>query len=117
VRSLEDADLVDRLRREQVPLTVCPMSNVALQVVESLSAHPLPSMIEAGLLVSINSDDPAYFGGYIGDNYRETQAALGLDDDTLVALARNSIESSFLDPARKSALLADLEAVSAGDKG
>jgi adenosine deaminase len=74
-------------------------------------------MIEAGLLVSINSDDPAYFGGYIGDNYRETQAALGLEDMTLVELARNSIQSSFLDPTRKTALLAELDAVSAGDEG
>jgi adenosine deaminase len=117
VRSLEDPDLVDRLRREQVPLTVCPLSNVALQVVESLSVHPLPAMIDAGLLVSINSDDPAYFGGYVGDNYRETQMALGFDDGTLTTLARNSIESSFLDPARKKALIEDLEAVSAGDQG
>jgi adenosine deaminase len=117
VRSLEDHDLVDRLRREQIPLTVCPLSNVALQVVEDLSLHPLPAMIDAGLLVSINSDDPAYFGGYIGDNYRETQTALGLDDDTLTILARNSIESSFLDEPRKTALIEDLEAVSAGYEG
>jgi adenosine deaminase len=117
VRSLEDPDLVDRLRRDQVPLTVCPLSNVALQVVEGLSAHPLPAMIEAGLLVSINSDDPAYFGGYIGDNYRETQDALGLDDGTMIALARNSIDSSFLDPPRKTALIEELDAVSARDQG
>jgi adenosine deaminase len=117
VRSLEDPHLVDRLRREQIPLTVCPMSNVALQVVRSLSNHPLPAMIEAGLLVSINSDDPAYFGGYIGDNYRETQAALGLEDMAMVELARNSIQSSFLDPTRKTALLAELDAISAGDEG
>jgi adenosine deaminase len=74
-------------------------------------------MIEAGLLVSINSDDPAYFGGYIGDNYRETQTALGLDDETLIGLARNSIQSSFLDDARKTTLVEDLEAVSAGHEG
>jgi adenosine deaminase len=74
-------------------------------------------MIEAGLLVSINSDDPAYFGGYIGDNYRETQAALGLEDVTLVELARNSIQSSFLDATRKTVLLAEIDAVSAGDEG
>ena len=117
VRSLEDPDLVDRLRRERIPLTVCPLSNVSLRVVESLSSHPLPAMIEAGLLVSINSDDPAYFGGYIGDNYRETQKALDLGDDTLISLARNSIVSSFLDDARKTALLAELETVSAGDQG
>jgi adenosine deaminase len=117
VRSLEDQDLVDRLRREQVPLTVCPLSNVALRVVDDLSLHPLASMIDAGLLVSINSDDPAYFGGYIGHNYRETQRALGLDDETLTILARNSIESSFLDEARKTTLIGDLEAVSARYEG
>jgi adenosine deaminase len=117
VRSLEDPDLVDRLRREQIPLTVCPLSNVALRVVDDLSLHPLASMIDSGLLVSINSDDPAYFGGYIGDNYRETQTALGLDDETLIGLARNSIESSFLDDARKTTLVEDLETVSAGHEG
>jgi adenosine deaminase len=117
VRSLEDPDLVDRLRREQIPLTVCPLSNVSLRVVDDLSLHPLASMIDSGLLVSINSDDPAYFGGYIGDNYRETQTALGLDDESLIELARNSIESSFLDEARKKALVEDLEAVSTGHEG
>jgi adenosine deaminase len=117
VRSLEDPDLVDRLRREQIPLTVCPLSNVALRVVDDLSLHPLASMIDSGLMVSINSDDPAYFGGYIGDNYRETQTALGLDDETLIGLARNSIQSSFLDDARKTTLVEDLEAVSAGHEG
>jgi adenosine deaminase len=117
VRSLEDPHLVDRLRREQVPLTVCPLSNVALQVVSTLADHPIPTMIEAGLLVSINSDDPAYFGGYIGDNYRLTQAALGLEDLAIVELARNSILSSFLDPTRKTALIAELDAMSAGDEG
>jgi adenosine deaminase len=117
VRSLEDPHLVDRLRREQVPLTVCPLSNVALQVVSTLADHPIPTMIEAGLLVSINSDDPAYFGGYIGDNYRLTQAALGLEDLAMVELARNSILSSFLDPTRKTALIAELDAMSAGDEG
>jgi adenosine deaminase len=117
VRSLEDPHLVDRLRREQIPLTVCPLSNVALQVVSGLSSHPLPAMIEAGLLVSINSDDPAYFGGYIGDNYRQTQASLGLEDVAMLELARNSIQSSFLDPTRKAALLDELDAMSAGDEG
>ncbi len=117
VRSLEDADLVDRLRREQIPLTVCPLSNVALHVVEDMSLHPLSAMMDAGLLVSINSDDPAYFGGYIGDNYRKAQQAFGLGEETIIALARNSIESSFLDGPRKTALVEELEAVSAGDEG
>jgi adenosine deaminase len=117
VRSLEDPDLVDRLSREQIPLTVCPLSNVALRVVDDLAHHPLPAMMDAGLVVSINSDDPAYFGGYIGDNYRGAQEQLGLDDATMVDLARNSINSSFLDDARKQELLVELEDVSAGDKG
>ena len=117
VRSLEDLDLVARLSREQIPLTVCPLSNAALKVVDDLADHPLPAMIEAGLLVSINSDDPAYFGGYIGANYRGVQDALGLDDMTMVDLARNSITSSFLGDASKKDLLDELDALSAGDEG
>lgn len=117
VRSMEDPDLVARLSREQVPLTVCPTSNVALKVVDQMSQHPLPAMIGAGLLVSVNSDDPAYFGAYVGDNYRGVRDHLVLDDATIMALARNSIVSSFLDETRKSALISDLEAVSAGDEG
>jgi adenosine deaminase len=117
VRSMEDPDLVDRLRREAVPLTVCPLSNVALKVVDELSEHPLPAMIDAGLVVSLHSDDPAYFGGYVADNYRGVQQALGFDDSTMTALARNSIVASFLDEARKQALLSELESVSAGDEG
>jgi adenosine deaminase len=116
VRSLEDPELVARLSRERVPLTVCPMSNVALQVVDDLTRHPLPAMIGAGLIVSINSDDPAYFGGYIGDNYRGARDELRLDDATITDIARNSINSSFLDDAKKGALLADLETVSAGNQ-
>lgn len=117
VRSLEDPDLVARLSREQIPLTVCPLSNVALRVVDHLRDHPLPAMIDAGLLVSINSDDPAYFGGYIGDNYRGVQKELGLDDEVMAGLARNSITASFLDDGRKRALLDELETVSAGHQG
>jgi adenosine deaminase len=119
VRSLEDPELVDRLRREQVPLTVCPLSNVALQVVPTIEAHPLPLLLEAGVLVTVNSDDPAYFGGYVADNYRALGEGLGLDEHALVGLARNSIVASFLDAARKRDLLADLEAAtgSAGDQG
>lgn len=116
VRSLEDPELVARLSRERVPLTVCPLSNVALKVVDDLKRHPLPAMIGAGLIVSINSDDPAYFGGYIGGNYRGARDELGLDDATITDIARNSINSSFLDDAKKAALLADLASVSAGDE-
>ena len=101
VRCLEDSELVDRLVAEQIPLTVCPLSNVALRVFPSLDAHPLKQMLELGLRVSVNSDDPAYFGGYVGRNFSETAAALALTDAQLVALARNSFLSSFLDPVEQ----------------
>lgn len=109
VRSLEDMDLVARLRRNQTPLTVCPLSNVALHVVDRLEDHPLPAMIEAGLLVSVNSDDPAYFGGYVGDNYEALSTRLGFNEASLVSLARNSILSSFADEQRKADLATELD--------
>jgi adenosine deaminase len=114
VRSLEDADLVARLARDRIPLTVCPLSNVALKVVPDIKDHPLPAMLDAGLLVSVNSDDPAYFGGYVGANYEAVADGLGLGPETLVTLARNSIMSSFT--ADKKALLAELDLVT-GDQG
>ncbi|MGC2239472.1 MAG: adenosine deaminase [Acidimicrobiia bacterium] len=117
IRSLEDPDLVDRLVGDQVPLTVCPLSNVALKVVDDMAAHPLAEMMAKGMLVSVNSDDPAYFGGYVADNYRAVRDGLGIDEEGLVELAANSIRSSFLDETGKAALLADLDAVSAGDEG
>ena len=111
VRSLEDPDLVDRLRRERIPLTVCPLSNVALRVVDRIADHPLPEMMEEGLLVSVNSDDPAYFGGYVGENYFALADDLGFGEQRLAMLAANSIDSSFLDDARKHELLAEVESV------
>jgi adenosine deaminase len=111
VRSLEDPDLVERLRRDRIPLTVCPLSNVALHVVDSVSDHPLPEMMEQGLLVSVNSDDPAYFGGYVAENYMALGDGLGFGTDRMVLLAANSIESSFLDHERKSLLLKEIENV------
>jgi adenosine deaminase len=111
VRSLDDPELVVRLVRDRVPLTVCPLSNVALQVVDRLEAHPLPEMLESGLLVSVNSDDPPYFGGYVGDNFRGLVNGLGFGPDELATLARNSIESSFLSDDRKSDLLAEIDTV------
>jgi adenosine deaminase len=108
LRCLEDDDLVRRLVHEQVPLTVCPLSNVRLRVVPELSQHPLPTMLERDLLVTVNSDDPAYFGGYVDDNYAAIQADLALPYETLCALAANSIRASFFDDARKSALLAQI---------
>lgn len=109
VRCLEDPDLVDRLVAEQIPLTVCPLSNVALRVVPNLADHPLKRMLERGLRVTINSDDPAYFGGYVAQNFEETRAALALTDAHVVALARNSFLSSFLDPVEQRRHLGTLD--------
>ncbi len=111
VHSVDDPEVVRRLAVEGVPLTMCPISNVALKVVDRIEDHPLPHLIEAGVKVTVNSDDPAYFGGYIGDNYQALADGLGLGPADLVALARNSIEASFLDAGRKAELLAELEAV------
>lgn len=116
VRSLEDDLLVTRLVEERVPLTVCPLSNRALRVVDSLEKHPLGVMMDRGLKVSVHSDDPAYFGGYVAENYLRISEALGIDRAGLTTLARNSIESSFLEHARKSSLIGELER-SAGNQG
>ena len=96
VRSLEDPKLITRLANEQVPLTVCPLSNVKLRVFETLEEHNLKRLLDAGLCATINSDDPAYFGGYIGENFLQTQAALNLSADDIQMLARNSFTASFL---------------------
>ena len=109
IRCLEDPDLVRRLRDEQVPLTVCPLSNVRLRAVERIQDHPLPAMVHAGLLVTVNSDDPAYFGGYIGDNYQALADHLSLRPSDLLDLARNSFRAAFLPPAQRDRYLADLE--------
>ncbi|MFI6429957.1 adenosine deaminase [Rhodococcus oryzae] len=105
VRCLEDEALIARLVDEQIPLTVCPLSNVRLKVVDTLAEHPLRRMLEAGLLVTVNSDDPAYFGGYVDDNFARLQAELGLTELERETLARNSIRASFASPDRKAALL------------
>ncbi|MFB7496416.1 adenosine deaminase [Streptomyces sp. NPDC056161] len=109
VAASADADLVARLRDEAVPLTVCPLSNVALRVVPSLAAHPLPAMMAAGLLVTVNSDDPPYFGGYVNDNYEALRIHLGLDRAALADLARNSFRASFDDPHRVATHLAAVD--------
>ena len=97
VRCLEDEALVRRLANEQKPLTVCPLSNVRLRVVDHLKDHPLPTLLERGLLASVHSDDPAYFGGYIGDNYAAVGEDLGFDGPALAQIAENSFTGSFLD--------------------
>jgi adenosine deaminase len=100
-RSLEDEQLVEVLRERAIPLTVCPLSNLRLAVVKTLDAHPLARMLAAGLKVTVNSDDPAYFGGYVNDNYLQVADAVGLTTEDIVTLARNSFEASFLPDERK----------------
>ncbi|MFE2228817.1 adenosine deaminase [Streptomyces kronopolitis] len=110
VRCMEDEQLVARLVADQVPLTVCPLSNVRLRVIDDLADHPLPAMLDAGLLVTVNSDDPSYFGGYAEDNFRAVRDALGLDQETLRTLARNSFRAAFLDEAARARHLRDVDA-------
>jgi adenosine deaminase len=110
IRSLEDAGLVARLRDEQVPLTVCPLSNVALRAVDRLAEHPLRRMLDAGLLVTVNSDDPAYFGGYLHDNVVAATRALGLTAEHRRRLAENSFRASFLPEQEKARYLAEVAA-------
>ena len=94
-RALEDDALVARLRDDRIPLTVCPLSNLALRVVDDLAAHPIRRMLDLGLLATVNSDDPAYFGGYINENFRRVAEAVGLSTAEIETLARNSLEASF----------------------
>jgi adenosine deaminase len=110
VRCLEDDDLVKRLVRERIPLTVCPQSNIRLRVFDAMSAHPLRTLFERGLQVSVNSDDPAYFGGYVADNFAAVRSDLGMTDAELAQCARNSFEASFLDDETRRAYLAELDA-------
>ncbi|MFY7066313.1 adenosine deaminase [Nocardiopsis changdeensis] len=110
IRCLEDPDLVARLAAERTPLTVCPMSNVRLRAVDTMADHPLPALMDAGLLVTVNSDDPAYFGGYVDDNYRALAHHLHLTPEQLRTLARNSFEASFLPADRIKELTALVDA-------
>ena len=107
--ALEDAGLVAELVRRRIPLTVCPLSNVKLCVVDDIASHPLKRMLDLGLFVTVNSDDPAYFGGYVNENYIAVAEALELSKEELAQLARNSIEASLLDREAKSMLYAELE--------
>ena len=111
VRCLEDADLVQRLVDEQVPLTVCPLSNVKLRVFDTLEQHNLKDLLAAGLCATVNSDDPAYFGGYIGENFLQAQAALKLTAAELRTLARNAFRASFLPQTEIDKHLASVDAI------
>ncbi|MBS0552767.1 MAG: adenosine deaminase [Proteobacteria bacterium] len=111
VRATEDPALMARLAREQVPLTVCPLSNVKLCVFPTLAQHNLKTLLDAGLKVTINSDDPAYFGGYVAKNYLDTAQALGLTRAELKCIARNSLQAAFVDEAVRAPWLARLAAL------
>jgi len=109
-RSLEDDALVERLAAEKMVLTVCPLSNLKLCVVDDLKNHPLKTMLDLGLKATVNSDDPSYFGGYLNDNYIQTADALGLTKADIVTLVRNGIEGAYLSDARRKQLLTELTA-------
>ncbi len=109
VRSLEDPALVAELARRRVPLTVCPLSNLKLCVVDDLRQHPMKRLLDAGLCATVNSDDPAYFGGYMNANFVQTVEALDLSQDDVITLARNSFEASFVSDERRAELMALLD--------
>lgn len=103
--SINDDEVTEFLIKKQVPLTVCPLSNLSLRVVKDMKQHPLKTLLERGLMVTVNSDDPAYFGGYINENYLAVTEALGLSKADLVQLAKNSINGSLLSEKDKAAQL------------
>jgi adenosine deaminase len=107
--ALQDAALLNRLVEEQIPLTVCPLSNLKLCVVENLEQHPLREMLDLGLCATINSDDPAYFGGYMNANFIAVEYALSLGRERLVTLVRNSFDAAFIEDARRRVLLGELD--------
>ena len=116
VRCIEDPHLVARLAEERIPLTVCPLSNIKLKVFSSLSEHPLKKLLDSGLCVTVNSDDSAYFGGYVSDNLQAVEAALALSHHDVLKLALNSFEASFIEAEEKARLSAHaLEYVESAD--
>ncbi len=110
VQAEKDPALMQRLAREQIPLTVCPLSNIKLCVFDRLEDHNLKRLMDAGLCVTISSDDPAYFGGYVGENFRATADALQLGPDDLERLARNAVDAAFLEPGAKQRLHGEIDA-------
>ena len=111
VQAVHDSALVQRLAAERVPLTVCPLSNLKLCVFPDLAQHNLPQLLEAGLVATINSDDPAYFGGYMNENFLQTFAATGMGAEQAYTLARNSFEASFTTPELRQAWVEQLDGV------
>ena len=110
VQAIHDAALMQRLAKDGIPLTVCPLSNLKLRVFPTLAQHNLKTMLEAGIVATVNSDDPAYFGGYVNQNFTETFAALGMTSHHAYTLARNSFEASFIDASAKRAYIDRLDA-------
>ncbi|MEO7556399.1 MAG: adenosine deaminase, partial [Acidimicrobiales bacterium] len=110
IRSMEDPEVVARLRAEGTPLTVCPLSNVCLRAVDTLASHPLPAMLAAGIVVSVNSDDPAYFGGYVDDNYRAIGTELGITGEQQRTLARSSFDAAFITADERARWQGDVDA-------
>lgn len=110
VRSIDDPELLKELARRQTPLTVCPLSNLKLKVVDDLRDHPLKKLLDAGIMATVNSDDPAYFGGYLNQNFRETAEALKLSKEEILKLAKNSFKASFLSEHEKERWIAELAA-------
>jgi adenosine deaminase len=112
--AIGDPQLAERLRRDRIPLTMCPLSNLRLKVVKDIRDHPLPELLRRGLIVTANSDDPAYFGGYLGANFAVLgEGGMGLSDEEIVQVARNSFEASFLDAEAKRRHLAEVDAAAA----
>jgi len=109
IRCLEDESLVQHLAHTRIPLTVCPLSNVKLNVCPSLEQHPVKRLLQRGVCVSIHSDDPAYFGGYITENYLAIQRALNLQPNDILQLAKNGVKASFLSDTEKEKLLSEIQ--------
>lgn len=109
VRCIEDPNLVETLRKEHIPLTVCPLSNVKLHIFEKITEHNLKQMLLMGLCVTINSDDPAYFNGYIAENIQAAQDALDLDDKDIYTLLKNAFQASFIDQVQKEHFIEELD--------
>lgn len=110
VRSIDDPKLIEYLVEKQIPLTVCPLSNIKLSVFEDMTHHNIKQLLDLGVCVTINSDDPAYFGGYMNENIYATQVGLNLSKADLYKISRNAIQAAFLNGDRKQALIAELDA-------
>ena len=107
--SLEDQKLVDRLVKEQIPMTACPLASVGVSYFESMDKFPIKKMLDLGLLVMLNSDDPAYFGGYVAENYKAVTTAVGLTEEDILKLLKNSFKASFLDESAKQRYLTEID--------